>query len=154
MPIAADPQTWPPGNHVSPRDLVIDFLTGTLGYTQVVKRRHATPLGTPPNLVDLLRTAPVIVVDRFGGADATITIDVARLDIDVYANDEAAAETHSETIRTAMRTRLPGHLYRGAVVNRVATVSAPTEAPYDSRNTVWRFTAAYQVTVHTYSGVA
>jgi hypothetical protein len=132
--------------YTSTEALLINWVTG-LGYTQVTDE-------LPDNLVDLIRTAPVVIVERFGGADTTITLDVARVDIDVYANSREGALGHAETIRAAARARLRGYTFGGAVVGRVETISAPRRALYDSRSVVRRFTAAYQITTHHYVGVS
>lgn len=127
--------------------LLINWLTTSLGY------KYASD-ELPTNLVDLLRTDPVIVVERFGGSDQTIGLDVARVDIDTYGNSRAGAKLHAETIRAGMRLHLTKHVHAGTVVSKVETISAPTHAPYDSKRAVRRFTASYQVTLHQFSGVS
>ncbi|HLL69019.1 MAG TPA: hypothetical protein VK453_25390 [Micromonosporaceae bacterium] len=138
------------GNFVDVPDLLIDWHKTVLGYANVVEADSTT---LPTNLLDLLRTDPVITIDRFGGNDVTPTIDVARVDIDCYANSLAGAKLHAGAIRTAIRTALVGHMFGGAVVLRVETLSAPTRLPYDSRSVVWRFGGSYQVRTHQYTGV-
>lgn len=134
-------------DHVDAEQTLIDWLKAVLGYVNVTDE-------LPTNLVDLCRTNPVIVVERFGGNDDTPTIDVARVDVDVYANSRAGAKLHAERIRTAFRTRLAGSRTATAAMGRVSTISAPTAAPYDSQASVRRFTAAYQIVLHTYTGVS
>lgn len=97
---------------------------------------------------------PLHVVERFGGSDATITLDVARLDIDTFCADRTTALGHAETIRQAARTRLRGYIYLNrSVVGKVETISAPSIAPYDSRNSVRRATQAVQLHLHQFAGV-
>lgn len=130
--------------YVDVADLVTTWLQTTLGYPNVANE-------LPTNLVFLM---PLVVVERFGGDEPLITFDVARLDVDVFTPDRATALAHAETIRQALRTRLPGYVHQGrTVVQRVDTISPPTRAPYDSRNTVRRVTAAYSVRLHQFSGV-
>lgn len=123
--------------------LLHDWLTSVLGYENVT-------FELPTNLVFVM---PLVVVERFGGADATITLDQPTVDIDVFAASREDARAHAESIRQALRTKLPGRTFRGAVVQRVRTISGPTKAPYDSRGTVRRFTAAYQIQLHQFAGV-
>lgn len=127
--------------------LLADWLKTTLGLVNVVHE-------VPTNLADLCRTDPVVVVDRFGGTDATVTIDTARVDVDVFANSREAAKTHGEAIRRALRIRLPRTTLGGVTaVLTVETLSAPTVVSYDSRGTIRRTTAGYQLRVHQFTGV-
>lgn len=129
-------------------ELLIGWAKTNLGYRYVTDER-------PLNLVELIRTDPAHVIERFGGADITPTVDVARVDWDVYANTRAAAKHHAEVVRAAVRTGLVGTVLGGVtVVGRVETLSAPQPAPYDSRNTVRRMTMAFQLTLHQFSGVS
>lgn len=128
--------------YVSTYALLKDFLTGALEIT--VFRQ------VPSNLTFAV---PLAVVARFGGSDRTITLDVARVDIDYYASTEDAAEAGGELIRAAMRTRLHGRMYGGAVVGKVETFTAPRLLPWDAPN-VYRCNAAYQVTTHQYVGIS
>lgn len=135
------------GTYADLETLLAAWLKTTLGYVNVLHE-------VPTNLFDLCRTNPVIVVDRFGGSDQTITFDVARLDVDVFANSRDAAKSHGETIRRAMRLRLPRTVLGGTThILKVETVSAPTVVPYDSRNVIRRTTAAYQIHAHQFTGV-
>jgi hypothetical protein len=132
--------------YVDVEALVIDWLKTRLEYRYVSDE-------LPPNLVDLLRTDPVHVVERFGGSDQTLGLDVARVDIDTFANSRAGAKLHAETVRSGLRLYLTKHVYAGTVVSKVETISAPIHAPYDSRRAVRRFTQAVQITAHQFSGV-
>lgn len=135
------------GSYADLETLLADWLKATLGLVDVVHE-------VPTNVVDLCRTNPVVVVDRFGGSDTTITFDVARLDVDVFANSRDAAKLHGEAIRRAMRLQLPRAVLGGTThVLKVETISAPTVVPYDSRNVIRRTTAAYQLRTHQFTGV-
>lgn len=138
------PVTPTTNGYTSGRALLKHWLKTVIGYENVTYTH-------PTNLNFLM---PLVVVDRFGGADTRLALDVCHLDVDVFAPDDDTAEAHSETIRQAMRMRLPGFIYNDrAVVNQVKTISAPTRAQWDSRNQVRRYTAAYQVTIQTYGGI-
>lgn len=141
MPVA--PSTT---GYTSARGLLKAFLGDVIGYTNISYR-------LPTNAQFLATEAPLIVVDRFGGADRVPGIDVARLDVDVFSGDETAAESHAETIRQAIRIRLPGWRHSGSVVAKTETMSAPSSAPFDSKHRTFRQTAAYQITLHKYLGV-
>jgi hypothetical protein len=130
--------------YVDAAELVAAWLRTVLGYPNVT---HELP-------TNLRFDMPLHVVERFGGADQTITLDVARLDIDTFCPDRATALGHAETIRQATRTRLARWVYLArTTVAKVETISAPTIAPYDSRNQVRRATQAVQLTLHQFTGV-
>lgn len=128
--------------YVSTYALLKDFLTSVLGIT--------TFRQVPSNLA---YDVPLAVVARFGGSDRTITLDVARVDIDYFASTEDTAEAGGELIRAAMRTRLHGRMYGGAVVGRVETFTAPRLLPWDAPD-VYRCNAGYQIVTHQYVGIS
>lgn len=133
-----------PSRYASVETLLAAWLKATLGYENVAHE-------LPTNLVFLM---PLIVVDRFGGNDDTITIDRANVDIDCFAPTRVDALAHGEHIRKAMRTQLPRTVLGGATtVLKVETLSAPTAAAFDSKNTVRRCTASYRVHLHQFTGV-
>lgn len=105
----------------------------------------------PPS--NLAYVVPLLVVARIGGGDRTITLDTARVAIDAYTADEDSAELLGETVRTAMRTKLHGYTFNGAVVGRVETFSGPQLLPWDAPN-VFKVGSGYQITTHQYSGVS
>lgn len=149
MPVAADPIVYPPGPYVDVPDLLQDWCKTVLGYTNVVAD------GEPPrNLTDLIRTAPVIVVDRFGGAEDVVTIDNANVNVTTFANSIDGAKHHAAFIHSALMTRLRGHTYQGTVVTRVQAIRQPIKLPWDSRNVIHARSAAYQIRLHQFSGVA
>src|SRR2546421_8536815 len=106
-------------------DLFQTWLQTVLGYENVAQEQ-------PTNLTFLM---PLIVVERFGGADTVITLDRPHLDVDVFAPDRAGAKAHANTIWQAARTRMPGYVYqRQTVVNGVNTIGGPVHAPRGSAN--------------------
>lgn len=138
------PVTPTTNGYVSARALLKAWLKTVLGYENVIYTQ-------PTNLKFLM---PLIVVDRFGGSDARLTMDTAHLDVDVFAPDDDTAEAHAETIRQAIRLRLPGYVYNNrAVVGQTRTLSAPTHATWDSHSQVRRYVAAYQISLHTFGGI-
>lgn len=130
-------------NHVSTRALVANFLATVGGFTNITRRQ-------PLNLRFVM---PLLVVERFGGSDRLVTVDVARIDIDTFCATEDAADVQAENVRTLLRTRLPGRVWGGATVLRVETFSAPRPLPWDSRNEVFRVGGSYQITTRTFAGV-
>lgn len=129
-------------DYVSTFALIKAFLA-TLGHEKVYRR-------PPSNLTTIV---PVLVVARIGGSDRTITLDTARVAIDAFTGDEDSAEKLGETIRTAMRTKLHGYKFQGAVVGRVETFSAPQLLPWNAPS-VFKVGSSYQITTHQYSGVS
>lgn len=107
----------------------------------------------PTNVVDLIRTDPVVVVARVGGADRKLTMDEPRLDVSVYAGSRDAAKMHGNLIWTALRTRFRGYTNAVVTVGLVGTVQAPIIVPYDSRNVIRKSVGSYTVPLHQYSGV-
>jgi hypothetical protein len=99
---------------------------------------------TPSNLAQVL---PVIQVQRFGGAETAPGIDIANIDVDVYAATRSAANTLAERARYALTLSLPGRQVGGATISRVATISGPSWRPYDN-TALRRVGATYQLTVH------
>jgi hypothetical protein len=120
--------------------LIADWLTATLTL-------RAGTGDLPTNLAYLL---PYVHVARYGGADATVSIDAANVDIDVYASTPAAAKTIAEQVRVAVRLRLPGHTAAGLTVSRLRTIAGPALRDYESTQ-VFLATASYQATVHTHT---
>lgn len=132
-----------PARYVSPRLLVKTWLKDVLGYPNVSYR-------VPTNLTYVM---PTVVVNRFGGSDATLSLDTANMDIDVYAADEDAAEAQAEHIRRELRLHLTGYRFGRSHVNKVETISAPQERPYDSRATAWRYGGTYRLYLHQHTGL-
>ncbi|GAA0719861.1 hypothetical protein Drose_06155 [Dactylosporangium roseum] len=119
---------------------------GEADQVAVFKNVHRRPPG------NLATNVPLLVIARFGGADDKLTIDRPRIQIDVFASSEDAAEKLGEDVRAALRTRLPRYQHGGAVVGRVETMSAPQLVPW-SASSVFRASARYQMTVHQYTGI-
>lgn len=128
--------------YVSTFALLRTFFAG-LGLEKVYRQ--------PPSNLTLI--VPCLVVARFGGGDRTITLDTARVSIDAFAADEDTAEALGETVRAAMRTKLHGYTFQGAVVGTVQTFSGPQLLPWDAPS-VFRAGASYQIVTHQYSGVS
>ncbi|GAA2346954.1 hypothetical protein [Dactylosporangium salmoneum] len=130
------------GNFVTAYALLTDFLKFH-GHERVFRE-------PPPNL---LHAVPLLVVARFGGVDTAVTIDRPRVQVDVYASTEDTAEQLGGTIRTLMRTRLPGRMFGGAVVGQVGTMMAPQLLPYAASG-VFKVSARYELAVHQYTGIS
>jgi hypothetical protein len=73
--------------------------------------------------------------------------------MDVFASTADSAEELGEDLRTAMHIKLPGYIFGGAVVTKVATFAGPQLLPWASSN-VWRVGARYEISVHQYSGIS
>jgi len=98
---------------------------------------------TPANLAT---TLPVVGVDRIGGADPTLSIDEATVDVDCYHSGRILTRNLALTAQAWIRYLLPGQPMGGGVVLRTATIVAPHWTPYDDTN-LRRFTATYQVVI-------
>lgn len=134
-----------PDRYADIEDLLAAWLKTVLGYPNVTHE-------LPTNLTFVM---PLVVVEGFGGTDNVITLDRPNVDIDVLASSRDAAKAHALSIWTAMRTRLPGYVHDNTtVVQDVRTISRPSKAEFDSRNTVRRFTFAVQIHLHQFVGVA
>lgn len=131
------------------RDWLVEHLD--VGPTSTRHRRVLTEL---PGDLFSPKGMPCHVIERFGGADDLLGLDVVRVNVDTYATGTDPQETRAvaiaraEDVRRAIRLYLPRQTIGGAFVARAATVSAPTIRPYDSRNQVRRVQAAYQIYLH------
>jgi hypothetical protein len=76
-------------------------------------------------------TAPIVHVQRgVGEGDPALTLDVALLDVDVYAALPDNARAVAELVRARMRLTLPRHVFPGGVfVQAVTCTSAPAWLP-------------------------
>lgn len=133
-----------PNRYASVEQILVGWIKTVLGYENV-----ATEL--PTNLTFLM---PLVVVEKFGGTDDTITLDVSRVDIDCLAPTRADALAHGEHIRQAIRTKLRGYTVGGVTFGQAHTIGAPTAAPFDSKHRVRRCTASYQILTHHFTGVS
>jgi hypothetical protein len=78
--------------------------------------------------------------------DTQLTLDVALLDVDVYAANADHARQTAENIRGVLRLELPGHTFlNGVAVSGVTTVMAPCWTP-DPK--IYRRSASYRVVLH------
>lgn len=99
-----------------------------------------------PSLPDDRFIAPLAHVQRAPGQDdAPLTIDVAVLDIDVYAAVADHARDTASAIKTAMLLQLPLTTFSNGVFVKGVNGGNPIWAPDPS---VYRRTAAYTVTLH------
>lgn len=132
-----------PKVYANVEDLLAGWLKTVLGYEHVVHEQ-------PTNLRFVL---PLIVVERFGGADGRIGLDIANVDVDVFATSRADAAAQAENIRRSIRMTLPGYVHGGTVIAKTETISAPSHAPWDSTAQVRRFVAAYRIHLHQFGGL-
>ena len=123
--------------YVPAETVLVEYLTGKFPDAFVCTE-------TPDNLEEVL---PAIQVERIGGTDSVITLDVARVDVDVFAASREDARNLSEEVRSLLRNDLIGLTISGAVVADVVTVSAPAKQFWDS-TTLRRFVATYEATIH------
>lgn len=96
----------------------------------------------PANLADVL---PIIEVARIGGADDTITLDAATVDVVCYSGNRINARALAYRVNGLLRTTAAGAAVTGGVILHVRTISGPQWLPYDDLN-VRRFGATYQIT--------
>ncbi len=126
-------------NYPDPAELLIAWAKATLLVVNA-----CTEL--PTNYIQTLKDGPVHVIERFGGADRLPGVDVAHMAVEVYATTRDGAMTAANTLRRGLRNQ-QGRAYAGVTFSKVATISAPTRRPFDSRSVVL-VTAAYQLTLH------
>lgn len=116
--------------------VVRNYLAGQFPTARVVTE-------TPENLSDVL---PCIEVMRFGGSDDVYTLDLANIDVDVYAVDRPSALDLAEQVRTSLRLHAEGQVVNGALIAQVTTLSAPKWVPYDN-TTLRRISASYRIAI-------
>jgi uncharacterized protein YggE len=102
---------------------------------------------TPANLLDVL---PVIQVQTIGGTDPVPNLDVATVDVDVFAAGAVAAEQLAEQVRDSLRTNMQGKQVAGAFVAAVSTVNRPRYVYYSDDATLRRYVATYRVAARTH----
>ncbi len=142
-------------NYPDPVTALIDWLVVTLpaGPGEPIRRI------LPEMPTDLVRpgvdgSLPCAVVERIGGHDPYLGVDVVRINVDVYSLGEnpmgarAAALARAEDIRRAIRIQLPGRRAGGIWVSKTSTETGPTIRPYDSLHQIRRAQAAYEVVLH------
>jgi hypothetical protein len=133
-------------NYPNPARLYVDWLATN---TPATANRWLTAV--PDTLTADL---PIVVATRYGGNDPHIGLDIANLDVNVYATGtdpmqaEDAALDRCEDVRRTTRLHLPGRLAAGVWVNRVRIIAAPTIRPYDSAGQVRRAHMAVALTLH------
>src|SRR5690625_2300331 len=119
--------------YVPAETVLVEYLTGKFPDAFVCTE-------TPDNLEEVL---PAIQVERIGGTDSVITLDVARVDVDVCAASREYAPNLSEEVRSLLRNDLIGQTVAGAVVADVTTTVAPTKQFWVS-SSLRRFAATYE----------
>ncbi len=143
------------GNYPDPVQALIDWLVLTLPAGPGELIRRIVPEFPP----DLMRpgnagSVPCAVIERIGGHDPSLGVDVVRVNVDLYTfgpdpmQARAAALARAEDIRRAIRIQLPGKRAGGVWVNKTITETGPTIRPYDSRHQVKRAQAAFTLTLH------
>jgi hypothetical protein len=143
-------------NYPNVEQLLCAWLVDVLEVSPTGVHRRVLP-EVPSDLVSATGM-PCHVVERFGGADVVPGLDVARINIDTFTTGgdplkaRAAALERAEDVRWVIVLRLVGKTLGGptvgAVVSRVAVMSAPTIRPYDSWNQIRRASAAYEIRIH------
>ncbi len=126
-------------NYPDAPTLLIAWAKNTLGVTNACHE-------APTNLVQTLAAGPLHVIERFGGADRLPGLDVAHVSVETYGAGRDGTLAAAETLRRAL-IGLQGRALSGVTFSRVATISAPTRRPFDSRSVVL-VTATYQLTLH------
>lgn len=96
---------------------------------------------------DLLsENLPVIRVERIGGFERSVVLDVARVDVDVFAATRSEARSLSEDVRSELVHTLPGKAISDAIVGEVVTAAAPARVPHDD-SSLRRYSATYEVSI-------
>lgn len=119
--------------------LVIQWLQGRLGSGVVVRDELDN---------NLLNELPTVQVERLAaGDDDGFRLDRALVDINVYAATRGGAVAMSAQVRSLLLSLLPGSTVSGAVVGRVATLTAPGSRPYENTG-LRRVGATYEIYSH------
>lgn len=119
--------------------LVIQWLQAQLGSGVVVRDELDN---------QLLSELPTVQVERIAaGDDDGFRVDRALVDIDVYAATRGAAVALAMQIRGLVLGQLPGTTTSGAVVGKVATLTAPGVRPYENTG-LRRVGATYEIYSH------
>lgn len=119
--------------------LVIQWLQAQLGSGIIVRDELDN---------NLLNELPTVQVERIAaGGDDGFRVDHALVDVDVYAATRGGAVALSAQIRGLLLGSLPGTTSAGAVVGRVATISAPGVRPYENTG-LRRVGATYEIYSH------
>ncbi|MFI1799440.1 hypothetical protein ACH427_19115 [Streptomyces sp. NPDC020379] len=97
---------------------------------------------------DLDASLPLVRLRRIGGTDDGFRLDLAVVDIDVFAGTRASAAGLASFIREAVLSALPGSADPGVVFTATSTVAAPAWRPWENP-AVTRIGATYAVHLHT-----
>lgn len=103
--------------------------------------------------VDLTYRLPLVAVARVGGADDTITLDRATVDIDVFASDYRHARDLALDLWARVRRDLPGHTSGTSTVARTRITAAPVRRPWDAP-AIYRVGMTAEITAHVRIGTA
>lgn len=126
-------------NYPDAATLLIDWAKDVL---DVVNACHELPT----NYAQTLEGGPLHVIERFGGGDTVPGLDVAHVAVATYGVGREGTLHAAETLRRGLFD-LRGTARSGVAFSRIATISAPTRRPFDSRQVVL-VTAVYQLHLH------
>lgn len=104
-------------------------------------------VGEDPPTRSITGLRSVVLADAGGPGDQVLTLDVADLDVDCYADTRDAAKALAEDCRRALRLLLPGTTHGEVFVKNVSTVARPVLIPYDVA-VIRRVTATYRLHLH------
>lgn len=119
---------------------LVTWLTAQLPGTRVCTETPAT------------LTPPTVRVTRVGGPDIVPGLERATVAVDCFGDTRPSAKDLAAAVRDKLTTNLPVASLTDGTRNGSAlavTISGPGWAPWDDTN-VRRFTAAYDITVHTH----
>ena len=103
----------------------------------------------PPIPADLGSTLPWICIERTGGADAGDVLDAHAVDLDVYADSEAAAIAEAGEICGWVRDLAGRELEGGVPCYRAAVTALPYLNPDPRHPTLARYTVKVQILTRT-----
>lgn len=123
----------------NPTAIVLAWLGGRLSDSTDVTDQPPTRL-TPG-----LRR--VVIGDAGGPGDQVLTLDVADLAVDCYADHPDSAADLAEEVRSVLRLRLPATTHNGVFVKDVSTLARPAPVPYDVA-AIAKVSATYRLHLH------
>lgn len=103
--------------------------------------------------VDLTYRLPLVGVARVGGADDTVTLDRATVDIDCFAADYGHARDLALDLWARVRRDLPGYTSGTSTVARTRITAAPVRRPWDAPS-IYRVGMTVEITAHVRIGAA
>lgn len=123
----------------NPPRMVLAWLPGQLPSPATVSDKPPTRLTAGLRLV--------VVTDGGGPGDGVLTLDVADLDVDCYADDPDVAVDLAEEVRSTLRLLLPATTHSGVFIKDVGTLARPAPVPYDVA-AISKVTATYRLVLH------